>query len=68
MMTNIRMLNILIKSYLAERGHDDKFVETIRETYKDKMNLFNYNNQKEDMISDEEEQKILDNFSKRIKI
>ena len=58
----------MIKSYLAERGHDDEFVKTIRETYKDKMCASQYNNQKEDMVSDEEEQKILDNFSKRIKI
>ena len=52
-----------IKSMLAQRGHDDEFVERIRETYKDKMNLFDYNNKKEDMISDEEEQKILNEFS-----
>ncbi len=53
-----------IKPMLAERGHDDEFVKTIKETYKDKMNAFNYNNQKEDMIDDEEEQKILNDFAR----
>lgn len=49
----------MIKATLAERGQDDKFVETIKATYKE--NIFK-SVTKEDLISDEEEQKILDEF------
>jgi hypothetical protein len=51
----------MIKDKLAEKGHDDEFVKSIKSTYRD--NIF-AENHKSDVISDEEEQKILNEFSK----
>lgn len=50
----------LIKERLAENGQNEQFVNTIKETYKE--NLFSPNTKKS-IIDDEEEQKILNEFS-----
>ena len=53
-----------LQIFLREKSNDKKFVDIFKQNYKNEMNPDNYNIQNEDLIDDEEEQKILDEFTK----